>query len=677
MVAAALPSALLQRLPVLYYHFMTRPRRLLDCCLLLPLACLGGCTSSVDSTDESAAEAVASSPVSDSDFVLGDLIEPFDPPPLEELLASKEWIDSPVVDSLERLIERQANEPRLATPEEALALRNDSPEANAKIKDALGRVAVAKDGAFYDDEAGIDWDAGITLHAYQDIGSSNPILYSSVTEGQVNDLTAVGLFSFDWNLRPFASSDTVASWQTSSDFLVDRVVMRDDLTWSDGTPITAHDIVFTFQCIMTSAVPVPAVRSGTDQLRWIEAYDDHTLVFFHKRALATNVWNLNFPIIPKHIYEDSISDDPQLSRSAYHVKYEDAPVMGGPYKISRRARGQEIVLSRRKAWYMHNGRQVRDKPFFKTIRFKVIPDFSVALLAVKKGDLEQLELDPMQWTTETNSSRFYRKNTKVTAERWLTWSFQWNLATAYFSDQRVRKAMGLAFNHEELLEVIRYGLDMPAIGTFHPGSPWSPDPPPEPYRQNLDRSRELMAEAGWVDSDRDRILDKEIDGRRVPFEFTMTCRNQQWRIDVCNLLRENLQRIGVVCNVRPLESTVAASKLLRHDFQAHFGGWSTGADPDTSVNIFGTGEGRNFGNYSSAEVDRLYDEAKREFDFEERRKLYAAIHMELWKDQPYTWLFHQNAYAAFSKELRGYTFSPRGPFSFGPGLSSVYKPSAL
>jgi len=83
--------------------------------------------------------------------------------------------------------------------------------------------------------------------------------------------------------------------------MYDKVVMRDDLTWSDGKPITAHDVAFSFQVIMSEQVPVPAMRSGTDKLKWVEAYDDHTLVFFHKEPLAINTWNVNFGIIPKHI----------------------------------------------------------------------------------------------------------------------------------------------------------------------------------------------------------------------------------------------------------------------------------------------------------------------------------------------------------------------------------------
>ena len=74
--------------------------------------------------------------------------------------------------------------------------------------------------------------------------------------------------------------------------------------------------------------------------------DDHTVVFFHKEALATNVWNVQFPIIPRHVYEESVKEDATMQNSDYHVKRENEPVSCGAFKITKRTRGQEIVLTR-------------------------------------------------------------------------------------------------------------------------------------------------------------------------------------------------------------------------------------------------------------------------------------------------------------------------------------------
>src|SRR5205085_6906074 len=98
---------------------------------------------------------------------------------------------------------------------------------------------------------------------------------------------------------------------------------------------------------MSSQVPVPAQRNGTEKLKWIEAYDDHTLVYFHKESLNTNFWNLNFYIIPKHAYENTLAKDPQLNQIPEHVELENKPISGGPYEIVPRTPGQEIILKPR------------------------------------------------------------------------------------------------------------------------------------------------------------------------------------------------------------------------------------------------------------------------------------------------------------------------------------------
>jgi peptide/nickel transport system substrate-binding protein len=588
-----------------------------------------------------------------------------DPPTLAELDAKADWQDRPVLDSIAMLRELQAGEKPLVTVDEALKMVNDSPEANAKILSALGRLPASDDDA--------DWEATINRHIGGEARSTNPIMSSSTIESDINGLCGFGLFSFDWNMRPFASKDSVVSWQTSKDQMYDKVVIRDDLTWSDGKPITAHDVVFSYRTIMNPNVPVPAVRSGTDKLRWVEAYDDHTLVYFHRESMAVNVWNINFPVIPKHIYEESLAEDYTLQNSPYHVKYENNPISGGAYQIVERKRGQEVLLERRESYYMFNGKQVRDKPFFKTIRFRIIEDSNTALLALKSGNIEEMILSPEQWTTQATQSEFYERNTKASGVEWVSFHFCWNAKTPFFDDVRVRKAMSYAFDHNEMLSKLCYGLYEPCNGVFHHTSQWYPKDGGEPYKQDLDKAEELLDEAGWEDHDGDGIRDKEIDGRQVNFEFTILCSNSAERIAVCNLLKQNLDQIGVVCHVRPLEFSVLMEKTQKKEFQAHYSGWGTGTDPYTLENIFKTGEERNYGSYSNKRVDELFAQGLVEFDEAKRQQIYQEIHKILYDEQPYTWLYYRNSFYGFNKELRGYKFSPRGPFNYSPGFGSIWK----
>jgi len=590
---------------------------------------------------------------------------PFAPPPLEALDRDTKWIDRPVRDALAELAKELEQEPLLATAAEALAIENDSVENNDKILSGLGRLPAPGEA---------DYAARIDRHLAVDLNSTNPVLASSAAEQDVLGLTGFGLFSFDRHLEPFAAAETVATWQTSVDGMLDKVVLRDDLVWSDGQPITAHDVAFSYRLIMDERVPVPAVRSGTDQLRGVHAYDDRTLVFFHKEPLATNVWNINFPIIPRHVYGETWEQDTTLKDSPRHVELEAKPVCGGAYEIVSRVRGQEIVLKARASWHTVGGKQVREKPFFGEVRFRILEDPNTALLALKKGEIDEMALTPEQWTTQTIGDDFYAKNTKATAPEWVSFHFGWNTKSPFFSDRRVRRAMGHAFDHERMLDTICHGLYTPCTGCFHPSAWMATKKPIEPYRQDLDRAEALLDEAGWIDRDNDGIRDREIDGVSVPFEFTILCSQQPIALEICTLLQQSLERIGVRVNVKPTEFTVLQQLMLEKKFDASFGGWGAGADPDTSSNIWATAEGRNFGSYSNPEVDRLFVEGRTEVDRAKRAEKYARIQELLWEDQPYTWLYWRNSFHGFSKDVRGYVFSPRGPFHYSPGFGSLWTP---
>jgi len=596
------------------------------------------------------------------------LLEPFHPPSLADLDAQVTWEAQPVVDAFDLTREERAKQPPLVSVDEALSLRNTSPEANEKILSTLGQ--------FPQSESDANYDARFERYTNIELKSTNPIMQSSVAEFEYGSLTGILLIGGDRDLQPHAPSDIVASWQTSSDRLYDKIVLRDDLTWSDGHPVTAHDVEFSFQTIMNPKIPVPAVRSGPDQLKGVKAYDDRTVVFFHKESLATNVWNLQFPIIPKHIYERSIADDYTLRKSDYHVKYESAPVTSGAYRLKSRQIGQEFVLERREDWYMKNGQQIRRKPYFKEVRFQILEDPNTALLAIKNGNIDDFQMNPEQWQTQTGDDDFYSRNTKTWGVEWSYAYIAWNCRNPLFSDKRVRQAMSFALDHKEMLDEICYGLYQPGRGTFHPDAWMAPKPAPEPYQQNLDKAEELLDAAGWTDSDSDGIRDRLIDGQKVDFRFSLLIGEGSKTAErTASLLAENLGQIGVECSARPMEFTVLQQRALDHDFQALMLAWGTGSDPDTTENLFGTKGitgGRNYPCYSNPEVDELYEQGKREFDHAKRAAIYAKIDNILWEDQPYTWLYYRNGFFGFNKKLRGYAFSPRGPYGYSPGLDSVY-----
>ncbi len=611
-------------------------------------------------------------------------------PTLTELEKTNKWIDRPVVDGLKRYEEYLAKQPQPLPIAEALKLKNDSLANNAKILAAIGRQPTAK--------AAADYNATMQRRLKGDVTSTNPILANTVEEFDIQSLLGVTFFGFDWTMEPFAVSEYVVSWQTSEDGLKDKVVLRKDMTWSDGKPITAHDAVFSFQVIMNPDVPVLAQRTSLQDVAWVEAYDDQTLVIFHKKPLATNVWSINYPIIPKHVYCESIKQDPKLKESEYHRGLEKNPVTGGPYIIKDRREQQYMQLERREDWYQKDGKQLRSKPFFKEIRFNIITDPNTARLALLNGDIEELELNMQQWQKQTSGDDFYEKNTKVRDVEWTFFYFGWNNRSPFFMDKRVRQAMSYAFDHTEQLRVQNFGLTEPSMGPFHPASWMFPkNAGLKPYQQDLEKADELLADAGWEDTDNNGVLDKMINGKKVQFDFVLLCVSDPTRIETCNLMKSCLEKLNIKCTVRPMELVSLIEKTNKHDFDGYFGGWGTGTDPDTSENIWTTNaidNGRNYICYSNKFVDGLYElgkqtdqnlKAREEIVTKynlakvgitataKRPEIYGKINQLIFDDQAGTFVYYRSAFYAFSKKLQGISMSPRGPYHFSPGFGGIWK----
>ncbi|PHS04925.1 MAG: peptide ABC transporter substrate-binding protein [Blastopirellula sp.] len=595
------------------------------------------------------------------------ILLPFDAPPLAELDAKVTWVDQPVWNPYEILKDKLDETEPLTEVKTALSLRNDYPISkvnNEKIKSALGRGPISNKQ--------VDYEATLTRRVGGDAKTTNPIMVSSTTDFDVSSLINMELFGFDWNMTPFANSEYVKSWQTSESLLYEKITLRNDIYWEDGTQVTAHDVVFSFQTILNPEIPIPATRTGTDLIRWIEAYDDFTIIIFHPEASPVNIWNINFPVIAKHIYEKTIPDDKSLKSSDAHRELEKNPLESGPYRLIDRSFDQELVFERREEYYMVNGKQVRDKPYFKKIRLRIMKDPNTAIIALKSGEIEEMEITAEHWNTQANDDDFYKLNTKATATEWVSFHFCWNCKSKFFQDLKVRQAMGFAFDHEELLDKMFKGLYAPSNGPFHPKAWMAPKNPPPFLKQDLDKAEDLLDEAGWGDSNFDGVRDKMINGKRVDFEFNVLCSQSPTSKRVSTLLKESLDQIGIICHVKTLEFTVLQQYNLDGNFDATFGGWGTGTDPYLTENIFGTGKKRNYGKYSSAKVDQLYKQGLAEFDKEKRAAIYGDIHQTLYADQPYTWLFYRNSFYGFNKRLRGYYFSPRGPYNYNPGFYSVW-----
>jgi len=497
----------------------------------------------------------------------------------------------------------------------------------------------------------------------------NPIFFSARVEGDVQELLYEGLFTFDAQMEWAINPVMVESFEPSADHRVDTVRIRPGLTWHDGQPFTAHDVRASYQLIMDDRVPAPAVRSGTDQLDDVRVVDDLTVQFVHKEALPTNVWNIMFPVVPRHIYDNPAerAKDPSLLSSEYYNRYNREKVVGnGRFRFVEWIPNDRIVVER---WEGFSG----PRPHFRRVIFKINPDANTSLLLFKKAEVDELQLSAQQFATQTADAEFAAVGLKAFAPEWTYSYIGWNMdgSNPFFTDARVRRAMAHALNVPRMIETLGYNLYEQSHGIFHPAARWA-DPSIKPIQYDLKEAARLLDEAGWRQSPDDGWRYQTLRGRPRKFEFTlMIPQGAATSEKLAAIFGQDLKRIGVSLLTRTIEWATFQDFNRRHEFEAMIAAWGTGTDPDTLWNIFHSStydDGRNYVGYRNPRVDELFELQRREFDESRRIAYFQEIQRLIYEDQPYAFLFTRATTWAFHKRLRGVQFSPRGIAGFDPGV---------
>lgn len=501
----------------------------------------------------------------------------------------------------------------------------------------------------------------------------NPIFLSSHYEMMVSGVLYNGLFIFDKDMKWKINDELVTSFEESSDHTTFVVKMKPGFTWQDGVPFTAHDVVYSWKEILDPQVPCPAAKTGTDSIIECVALDDYTVKLVQKEPQATRLWNLLFPIIPKHIYEKDKAAHPDLMSGEYYNQQNRQPVGSGPYRIIEWKENDKIVVER---WEDYQGK----KPYFKRIVFRIIPDRSISLLAFEKEDIDCIErLSAQQFARETNTPTFAKVGYKAWGTQWSVSYIGWNMdgSNPFFTDKRVRHAMTHALNIPLIIEQVYYNLVPQSRGDFNPQS-WMYNPEIKLLTYDLNRAATLLDEAGWKVNAQDGWRYKDIAGKPIKFEFTLLMsQGSPSGPKIAAIYQEDLKKLGVAMKTRELEWATFHQTVQRHEFEAEIAGWSTGTDPDTGWNLWRTEEyktGRNYGGYSNPRVDELYEMGRREFDFEKRKKIYQEIHKLLYEDQPYIWVVDAPILAAVNKRIRGVQFCPKGIMDFDPAFLGWWVP---
>lgn len=429
-----------------------------------------------------------------------------------------------------------------------------------------------------------------------------------------------------------------------------RYRMRSDVRWSDGNPLTAADVVFTYSLLGDPDLASP-LQHNVEYLESVEAENDSTVVFHFTRRYPDMVTHSASPIIPEHIFGDTPPGELRNHPALRNPENGNLPTSGA-YLIGGWERGQRITLARNPHF--------EPAAYLDQIVFRIIPESpTTRLVELQTGAVDFLQgisLDQIPFIREQAPHVRLEREEK----RFYDYIAYNGDAFEPFADPEIRRALGLALDIEGIIDALQMEeFAVPAGGPYAPIFRDIYDPEgqaPLPY--DVEQAREILEANGWRDTDDDGILDR--DGQPFRFNLETNVGNQR-RGDVSQIVQQQWRQIGVDARLQVIEFNTLNDNLQRGNFQAVLGGWSVGLSPDLRP-LWAPDSPFNFTGYDEPEVTALIGQAMAQPTHERSVPYWRAAASRMVQDQPYTWLYYLDMVDGVNERLRDTIVNTFGPY---------------
>lgn len=471
-----------------------------------------------------------------------------------------------------------------------------------------------------------------------DISNMLPVVSQSAADSSVIEQIYYQPVESEFDCSLKFQPNLVTDWSWSADSLVLDLTIRDDITWADGTPVTARDIAFAQELIADKDVASPRFGYTEPLAKLPEVISPTQIRFTYSEPgdQYTRISQSAGYYVPHHLLKDADRG------SLRNHKLSKAPLASGPFKLTEHKPGQSFVLEPNEKFTGPASQRAR----IKRVQFNVVPEYQTRLLKLKRG-----EIDLMESINIKDADALRKSNPNLRFER-RGYRFMdyiaWNLKDPRFQDKAVRRAMAHAVNIDSMIDRLLtseagevYGKQ--AVGTLTPEL-CAVRADIEPIKQNVEEARTMLEQAGWTDSDGDGVIDK--DG--VKLEFTLlTNRENERRMEAAQLVQSDLKAIGIAMKIDTVEFNAMTERLRNKNFEAVLGGWSAGLFVDPSA-MWHSGDEYpfNYPSYNNPKVDDLIDRGLHTPDPAAAAPIWREMQEQVYEDQPYMFLWWRDELVA-------------------------------
>jgi peptide/nickel transport system substrate-binding protein len=424
--------------------------------------------------------------------------------------------------------------------------------------------------------------------------------------------------------------------------------LRKGARFHDGHVFDARDVKFTYDAIMNPKNLSPRT-SDFEPIKEIQIVDPYKVRIIYKRLFSPAIYAWTMGILPEHLLNDralkeemdrrKLSTEARASFGMRDSDFNRRPIGTGPFRFVEWQTDEFIHLKRNQDYW-------EGPPEYADYFLRIVPDPLTQEVEFRAGAIDYYDARPHQVAR-------YKKDQSYQVFSSLGFGYSYigyNNRRPLFADPRVRRALGMAINVDEIIKYLLYGEGKRITGPFPENTEW--------YDRNVkalpydpEGARRLLAEAGWKPNSEGWLAK---DGKILEFNL-ITNSGNPIRKNIMTIVQNAWRKIGVNCHTQYFEWAVFLKDFINTgSFDATILGWSMGPDPDI-YQIFHSSQAGpqqlNFVGYDNPKADELILRIRREYNRERQRELTHELHRVIAADQPYTFLFVGLATRVLDKKI--------------------------
>lgn len=475
------------------------------------------------------------------------------------------------------------------------------------------------------------------------------------------------------------------SFKISPDGKTYTIKLRHGLTWSDGKPITADDVVFTWNKIILAGIGNTSTRDSVvidGQLPKVEKVDDYTVNFITIKPFAPFLRILSAPIAPKHVFEPIVKKGQKYFESFWSTTTNPKDfVISGPFKLKEYVPAQRIVFERNPNYYEIN-LEGKKLPYLDKIIYLIVGDLNNEILKFEAHELDVIAL------RGSNVGRYKKREAKSdfviynigpdTGTMFVAINLNQRkneqgkyyvnpIKQKWFGDKNFRYAIDWAIDRENMVNNVANGLASPLFTSESLNSIYLNKNLAKKYPRDINKAKAYLRQSGFYWKNKN-LYDKN--NNRVEFDLYTNAGNTE-REAIGVMVKQDLEDLGMKVNFKPVEFNSLVNKLVNSlDWDLVIMGLTgTPLEPHNGKNVwYSTGTLHLFNQRTEGEkterfpweiqLDRIIDEASLKITFQDRKKLYDQYQQIIFDEKPIIYLYSPIRVIAIRKKFKNIFPSP-------------------